>query len=77
MVMKYMYIICVTCEVIVQRIYMKMLLKSEYWKDETYHPSLFKFNKNTIKDKILLIGKVIKKKTNKKQNVVIHCMKLS
>ena len=31
-----------------------------------YHPSLFKFNKNTIKDKILLIGKVIKK-TNKQK----------
>ena len=54
------------------------ILKSNYWKDETYHPSLFKFNKNIIKDKILLIGKVIKKRTkNKKQNVVIHCMKLS
>ena len=38
------------------------ILKSEYWKDDRYHPSLFKFNKNTIKDKILLIGKVIKKK---------------
>ena len=38
------------------------ILKSEYWKDETYHPSLFKFDKNTIKNKILLIGKVIKEK---------------
>ena len=23
----------------------KAILKLEYWKDETYHPSLFKFNK--------------------------------
>ena len=59
-------------------IWVDAILKFEYWKDDTYHPSLFKFNKNTIKDEILLIGKVIKKKKqNKKQNVVIHCMKLS
>ena len=41
------------------------MMKSEYWKDDTYHPSLFKFNKNTVKDKILLIGKVIKKNKQK------------
>ena len=38
------------------------VLKSEYWKDPTYHPSLFGFNQKTIKNNILLIGKVIKKK---------------
>ena len=42
------------------------VLKSEYWKDPTYHPSLFRFNQKTIKNKILLIGKVIKKKNKQK-----------
>ena len=41
----------------------KPVLKSEYWKDETYHPSIFKFDRNTVKNNILLIRKVIKKKS--------------
>ena len=43
------------------------VLKTEYWKDNTYHPSLLKFDKNTMKNEILFIGKIIKKNKSQKR----------
>ena len=41
-------------------------LKSQYWKDKDYHPTLRDIDTITMKREVLLIGKIIKQKSNEK-----------
>ena len=42
-------------------------LEDEYWKDDDYHPSLWEVDVETMKNDVLLVGKIIKKKRNAKK----------
>ena len=41
-------------------------LNSLYWRNNDYHPSLYDFDAKTMKNEVLLIGKIIKQKKNVK-----------
>lgn len=45
----------------------KTELEDEYWKDDDYHPSLWEVDVETMKNDVLLVGKIIKKKRNAKK----------
>ena len=42
-------------------------LRSEYWKEKTYHPSLSKMKICDVKKNVVFIGKIIKKKASSKK----------
>ena len=47
-------------------------LKREYWKQNTYHPSLSKMNLDHVKKNVIFIGKIIKKKPKQKKQKKIY-----
>ena len=42
-------------------------LRSEYWKEKTYHPSLSKTKICDVKKNVVFIGKIIKNKASAKK----------
>ena len=47
-------------------------LEREYWKQNTYHPSLSKMNLDHVKKNVIFIGKIIKKKPKQKKQKKIY-----
>ena len=43
------------------------VLRSEYWKEKTYHPSLSKMKIRDVEKNIVFVGKIIKKKLSIKK----------
>ena len=47
-------------------------LEREYWKQNTYHPSLSKMNLDHVKKNVIFIGKIIKKNSTQKKQKKIY-----
>ena len=50
----------------------EQVLNSQYWKGNTYHPSLSKMTVKYVKKNIIFIGKIVKKQTRKKNKTQLY-----
>ena len=50
----------------------EQVLNSQYWKGNTYHPSLSKMTAKYVKKNVIFIGKIVKKQTRKKNKTQLY-----